>query len=390
MAGSLPEVRVGAKGAARVRSLHPWVFRDDLASEPSWANGDLVRVASEQGRHLGYAFYSASSKIALRLVSLHEEPPEESFWVARVEEALRHRGRVVQDTDAYRLLFGESDGVPGLVVDRYGPHLVIQSLTAGGERSLDPVLTALEQRTEVASVLARNDPSVRELEGLKREVVQLRGRTPERIEVREGPIRTLVDPWSGQKTGAFLDQRENRLAAAAYSRGRVLDVFSYQGSFALHAAAQATEVEAVDSSPGALSRGRENAERNGLRNVSFREANAFDDLRARQRRGEKFDTIFLDPPAFARSRTDLPAARRGYKEINLRAMRLLEREGVLVTSSCSYNLSEEEWLRVLASAAADARRSFRIVEKRTQARDHPIRLGFPESHYLKCLVLSLA
>ena len=259
MAGSLPEVRVGARGAARVRSLHPWVFRGDLASEPSASNGDLVRVVSEQGRLLGYAFYSALSKIALRLFSLQEDPPEESFWVARVEDALRHRDRVVQDTDACRLLFGESDGVPGLVVDRYGPHLVIQALTAGAERSLDPVLTLLQERTEVQSVLARNDPSVRELEGLKREVVQLRGRTPERIEVREGPVRYLVDPWNGQKTGAFLDQRENRQTAAGYSRGRVLDVFTYHGSFALHAAAGATEVEAVDCLPEALSRGRENA-----------------------------------------------------------------------------------------------------------------------------------
>ena len=387
-AGPLPEVRVGARGAARVRSSHPWVFRDDLARGAA-GNGDVVRVTTEHGQGLGYAFYSTSSKIALRMISRGEDPPDDGFWGGRVGNALAHRDLVVRGTDACRIVFGESDGIPGLVADRYGRHVVVQPLTAGAERVLEAVLAAVLERIEMESVLLRNDPAVRSLEGLPREVVQLRGRTPEAIEVHEGPIRYLVDPWRGQKTGAFLDQRENRSAAASYSRGRILDVFSYHGCFALHAAAKADQVIAVEASAEAVTRGRANAEANGLRNVSFVEANAFDDLRARGRRGEKFDTIFLDPPAFAKSRADIPAARRGYKEINLRAMQLLSPGGVLVTSSCSYNLGEEELLELLSSSASDAHLRFRLVEKRTQARDHPIRLGFPESHYLKCLVLRL-
>ena len=385
-----PEVRVSARGAARIRAQHPWVFRDDVAPPGGNAAGGLVRVRSESGAPLGWAFRSASSKIALRMVSREEEPPGAEFWDARVEEAIRHRDQVVHDTDACRLLFGESDGIPGLVADRYGVHVVVQALTAGAEGVLPTVIEAISARARTDSVLARNDPAVRSLEGLPREVVQLRGTTPALIEVREGPVRYLADPWRGQKTGAFLDQRENRLAAADYARGSVLDVFSYHGSFALHAARRALRVEAVDSSAEALARAKENAALNGLSNVTFREGNAFDDLRERHRRGESYDEVLLDPPAFAKSRADVAAAKRGYKEINLRAMQILAPRGVLVTSSCSYNLSEEEWLDVLSAAAADARRSFRIVERRTQSRDHPIRLGFPESRYLKCAVLSLA
>ncbi len=380
---------MSARGAARVRACHPWVFRDDVASGEA-ENGDVVRVLAHHGACLGHAFYSTASKIALRLISHEDTPPDEAFWAGRVADALAYRGRVVEDTDAYRLLYGESDGIPGLVADRYGAHLVVQPLTMGAERALGPALDALEERTELESVLARRDPAVRSLEGLSREVAQLRGRTPEIVEVREGRIRYLADLWKGQKTSAFLDQRENRSAAAFYARGRVLDMFSYHASFALHAAARADEVIAVESSAEAIAHGRENARRNGVTHLSFVEANAFDDLRARRGRGERFDTIFLDPPAFAKSRLDVPAARRGYKEINLRAMQLLSPGGILVTSSCSYNLSEEEFLALVASAAADARVGFRIVEKRTQARDHPIRLGFPESHYLKCLILQIA
>ncbi len=382
-------VRVGGRGEARVRALHPWVFRGDLREVPPLSNGALVRVRTESGRHLGWAFYSATSKIALRIASLADEPPDASFWNACVDAAVRHRQRVVSETDAFRVLFGESDGIPGLVVDRYGTHLVVQALTAGAEATLETALRALAERMEVDSVLARNDPAVRTLEGLPREVRQLRGNTPEQIEVFEGPIRYLVDPWRGQKTGAFLDQRENRLVAGAYSRGRVLDVFCYHGSFALHAASRADRVEAVDASAESLVRGRENAARAAVENVFFHEANAFDDLRERQREGQRFDTIFLDPPAFAKSRGDLPAALRGYKEINLRAIQLLAADGILVTSSCSYHLPEAAFMDLLAAAAVDARRAIRVIERRSQSRDHPLRLGFPESHYLKCLVLNV-
>ena len=383
------EIRVSDRGAARARTEHPWIFRDDVVRSDDPGNGELVRVLARSGAPLGWAAWSSVSKIALRLVTRQDAPPDDGFWIARVEDALRYRRQVVRDTDLWRVLFGESDGVPGLVADLYRTHLVVQALTAAAERILPCVLDALCDRLPIESGLARNDPSMRALEGLAREVVQLRGCTPQSIEIEEAGKRFRIDPWHGQKTGWFLDQRENRLAATAYAHGRVLDVFCYHGAFALQAAAGAQRVEAVDSSADAIARGRENARANGVGTVEFREANAFDDLRERKRRGETFDAIFLDPPAFAKSRAHLAAARRGYKDINLRAIQILAPDGVLVTSSCSYNLAEQDWFELIASAAADAHRSFRVVERRSQSRDHPIRLGFPESAYLKCAVLRL-
>jgi 23S rRNA (cytosine1962-C5)-methyltransferase len=390
VAAARETVRVSARGAARIRAQHPWVFRDDVSASREIENGAIVAVLTVHEAPLGHAFWSSRSKIALRMLSTAAEPPGEELWQQRVDEALRHRARVVEDATAYRVIYAESDGIPGLVVDRYDRHLVVQAQVAGAARLLPHVLDRLAAAFPVDSVLARNDSAARALEGLPREVVQLRGTTPEQIEVREGGIVYLADPFRGQKTGAFLDQRENRLRAARYARGRVLDAFSYHGSFALHAAAGAESVELVDSSAEALARAQVNATRNGFTNFTFREANVFDDLRERQRRKETFETIFLDPPAFAKSRADLAAARRGYKEVNLRALQLLAPGGILVTSSCSYNLGEGDWLELVADAAADARRAVRIVERLTQSRDHPIRLGFPESHYLKCLVLAAA
>jgi 23S rRNA (cytosine1962-C5)-methyltransferase len=285
------------------------------------------------------------------------------------------------------MVFGESDGIPGLVVDRYDRHLVVQCLTASAERILPLCLDHLATLQPVDSVLARNDVSVRRLEGLPREVRQVRGQTPHAILVREGHVRYEVDPWKGQKTGAFLDQRENHQRVALYLQGRVLDGFSYQGGFALHAAREADRVLAVDSSAAALDRGRAASALNGLTNVEFRQANLFEELRRLEREGERFEAVILDPPAFAKSRNDLKAAERAYKEINLRAMRLLGGESILVTSSCSYNLSGDRFQDILRAAAVDAGRTVRVIEKLTQSRDHPIRLGFPESHYLKCLVL---
>ncbi len=388
MTAPLPEVLLRPRGSRRFRGPHPWVFRDDVAEVRGARTGDLVRVLSDSRRPLGTAFFSERSKIAIRRVG--RDGGELPDWASRVERALEHRRRVVPaDVDAYRLLFSESDDVPGFVADVYGRHVVVQSLGAGADRVCDEIVGALSVRLAPESILARNDPAARALEGLPREVRQLRGKTPERIEVTEHGVRYLAEPWTGQKTGAFLDQRENRAAAAGWVRGRILDAFAYHGSFALHAAARADEVVVLDSSSDALARARDNAVRNAIRNLVYVEANAFDELRRRERAGERFDAVLLDPPAFAKSRKDVAAARRGYKEINLRAMRLLSDGGILVTSSCSYNLSESEFLEVLAEAAADARRDFRILEKRTQSRDHPIRLGFPESHYLKCLVMRM-
>lgn len=382
-----PEVRLRVRGARRFLSGHPWVFRDDVADVGSGAHGDIVEVLGPDARRLGWAFLSLRSKITLRRVRMGDRPPDAAFWEGRVAEALAWRRRVAAGCEAVRLVFGESDGIPGLVADLYGTHLVVQVLTAATERVLDPILDAIAARVAVESVLARNDPSVRALEGLPREIRQLRGTTPESIPIAEGEIRYAADPWKGQKTGAFLDQRENRVASAAWARGRALDVFSYHGSFALHAARRADQVLAIDSSAEALARGREQAARNGLDNLTFLAENAFDALRRLDRDNERFDFIALDPPAFAKSRRDLDAARRGYKEVNLRAMRLLAPGGVLVTSSCSYNLPEEEFAALLDAAAADSGGAFRIVERRTQAKDHPVLAGFPESRYLKCIVL---
>jgi 23S rRNA (cytosine1962-C5)-methyltransferase len=385
----LPRVRVLPKGAHRIRSGHPWVFRGDVVDIDAPRGGDTVAVAAEDGSPLGYAFYSAKSKICLRMVS-RAEPPGAELWERRVDDALARRDGLVPADGACRLVFGESDGLPGLVIDRYGEHLVAQALTEAAGRVLPLVLDRIAAVAPYASVLARNDPSVRTLEGLPREVVQLRGATPRHVVVREGERTFSVDPWTGQKTGAFLDQRENRLRAAGLARGRVLDAFCYQGWLAVHAATSASEVVAIDASADALARAAENVARNGVENVELLEANVFDDLRARERRGESFDLVWLDPPAFAKSRRDLVEARRGYKEINLRAMKLLSKDGVLVTSSCSYHLDENAFLDLLAEAAADVRRDFVLVEKRSQGGDHPIRLTFPESHYLKCVVLRLA
>jgi 23S rRNA (cytosine1962-C5)-methyltransferase len=383
----LPDVTVRLRAKRRIESRHPWVYADDVATSGAAVHGDLVRVRDNAGMVLGLAFWSSRSKIALRMVSLTDDLPDAAFWATRVDRALARRGGEIGRWPARRLIFGEGDDVPGLVADLYGAHLVIQVLTAGTERIVDHVIAALKDRVTLESVLARNDSSVRALEGLPREVRQIFGTTPDAIVVAEDGVRYTVDPWHGQKTGAFLDQRENRVASRAYGRGRVLDAFSYHASFALHAALHATEVVVVDSSAEALARGRANAELNQATNMAFVEANAFEDLRERERRGERFDLVMLDPPAFAKSRGDVAAARRGYKEINLRAFRLLTEGGVLLTSSCSYNLDEPSFEGLLREAAADAVRDVLVVERRGQAADHPVRLAFPEGRYLKCFVL---
>lgn len=374
------------RGARRVRSGHPWIFASDVLRVDA-AHGDLVRVVGPSGNPLGFAFHSTRSQIALRMLHRGEDWPGDGIWAARVEAALARRAGLVEPEGAFRAVFAESDGLPGLVVDVYGTHAVIQAQTLATERVLPEVLDALQDRLEIASVLARNDAASRTLEGLPREVSVLRGNPPPVVAVREGEVEYLADLWRGQKTGAFLDQRANRMRAGELSRGSVLDVFSYHGSFALHAAVRAERVVAIDSSADALARAKENAARNGFTRFEVREANAFDDLRGRAAAGERWDVVVLDPPAFAKGRGDAEAARRGYKEINLRAMRLVAPAGTLVSCSCSYHMSEPDFYAMLADAAADAARTFRVVERRGASIDHPERIGFPESRYLKCAVL---
>ena len=383
----IPDVTVRHRHHRRIGALHPWIFKDDVLASNAAGHGDLVRVRDVTGEFVGIAFWSAHSKIALRIVTRTDLDPGAEFWASRVADAISRRGPEIARWNARRLLFGEGDGVPGLVADLYGTHLVLQALTAGAERVVPDVVAALRNHVPIDSVLARNDPSVRALEGLTREVRQVSGHTPEEIAIDEDGVRMAVDPWRGQKTGAFLDQRENRIRCRAYARGRVLDAFAYHGSFALHAARSASEVVVVDASAEAIDRARANAERNEATNLTFVAANAFEDLRARERRGERFDLVLLDPPAFAKSRGDVPAARRGYKELNLRALRLLAPGGVLMTSSCSYNLDEPAFEGLVREAAADAGADVIVLARRGQAADHPVRLSFPEGRYLKCHVV---
>jgi 23S rRNA (cytosine1962-C5)-methyltransferase len=343
-------------------------------------------VTSSRGRALGFAFYSSRSEIELRVFSRSEELAAD-FLRERLAAAIAWRTEIAPGTEALRLVHGEGDGLPSLIVDRYGPYLVIQTLSQATEALKPAIVETLVELLKPQGILERNDPRVRELEGLDRHVGLLHGQVPESVDVREGSASFDVDLWKGQKTGLFLDQRENHLCAAGYAHGRVLDAFTYNGGFALQLAKNATSVLAVDSSSEAVARTQRNAAKNGLSNVEAREANVFDLLRDLHAAGERFDTIVLDPPAFAKSRSAIDKAARGYKEINLRALRLLQPGGVLVTCSCSYHIHEADFESILEDAAADVGATVTIVEKRRQARDHPVVLGVPETYYLKCFVL---
>jgi 23S rRNA (cytosine1962-C5)-methyltransferase len=381
-----PRAVLKDRGAARARSGHPWIYRSDIA-EAGGKMGDVVPVFDRRGNFLGWGFYNPRSEITLRVAERRDEPVDEPWFRARIERALAYRDSLEIDGDACRLLHAEADGVPGLVVDRYGEYLVLQVGSAAVEKRLDWIVDALVESLSPRGILLRGDAAARKREGLDTAVRVLYGEVPECAVVREGPVRYRARLWSGQKTGGFLDQRENRLATGRYARGRVLDVFSYAGGFALHAARRAETVEAVDASGPALEAARTNAELNDLENITFTRSNAFDLLRERSDAGEGYDTVILDPPAFARTKRDLPKARRAYKEINLRAMKLLNPGGTLVSCSCSYHFSRELMEDTLRSAAADAGKTLRVREWRGQAQDHPEILTIPETRYLKCAVL---
>ena len=379
-------VTVSKKGEARVRRGHPWIFRSDITHTHDAIPGGVVRVLGSHARPLGFAFFSSRSEITLRMIQRGESLPD-SFLHDRLVAAVKWRETVAHGAEACRLVHGEGDGLPSLVVDRYGDHLVVQTLSQATDRLKPEIIAALQDLLGPAGILERNDPRVRVLEGLDRKVGVLAGTVPDTVEVLENGIRFEADLRKGQKTGLFLDQRENHAAARAYARGRVLDGFTYNGGFALHAAAQATEVLAVDVSAEAVERTRRNAARNGAGNVTVLEGNVFDLLHDLHKAGERFDTVILDPPAFAKSRDAVEKAWRGYKEINLRALQILEPGGCLVTCSCSYHVDEAAFEAIVWSAALDAGATVTVVEKRRQARDHPIVLGVPETYYLKCLVL---
>jgi 23S rRNA (cytosine1962-C5)-methyltransferase len=376
---------VSAKGAARWQAGHPWIYRTDVYDEPGDTPG-VVTVTDRRGRHLGQALYSPTSQIRLRLLTTGRETIDATWWADRIAAAARRRAGI--PATAYRVVHGEADGLPSLVVDRYGPYVVAQLLSAALEQVRADVLDGIVAALAPEGILLRNDTTVRRHEGLPLEVTPARGTVPDTVAVEEAGLRYLAAPHTGQKTGAFLDQRENRVLVGTHTgAGRALDLFTYHGSFALHLARRAGEVVAVDSSADALARGRENAALNQLTNITWREANAFDLLRELERREEVFDTIVLDPPAFAKAKQSVTRALAGYKEINLRAMRLVAPGGVLFTCSCSYHVSRAVFLDMLGDAARDAGRRLQLLAVTGAGLDHPELVNVPETGYLKGALL---
>ncbi|HLG17501.1 MAG TPA: class I SAM-dependent rRNA methyltransferase [Blastocatellia bacterium] len=382
-------VTINKRGVERLRARHCWVYRGDLLDANGAEGGQLVGVAAARGPVLARALYSSRSKIALRIVSFEDRVIDRAFWVGRLNDAARLRDLIVRDTTCFRLVYGESDLLPSLIVDRYNDCFSIQTLSQGMETLKQLWVDLLVELYKPRAIVERNEARVREMEGLPRRAGMLYGRDPGELVMEEGGVRMAVNLLEGQKTGAFLDQRENRIAAEFYARGRALDCFTFVGGFALHMARRADHVVGVDISSASIAQARRNAALNAVTNVEFVEANVFDLLRELEDRGERFDLINLDPPAFAKNRAAVEPATRGYKEINLRAIKLLAPGGTLITSTCSYHIGEHAFLNVLADAAADAGRSVRILEKRSQARDHPVLVSMPETHYLKCAILSV-
>ena len=382
----MASVTISARGEQRVRSGHPWVYRTDVVDVQADA-GEIVRVIGPRSRTIGFALFSDQSQIPIRMLTRGDGEPTPLLFRTRLEHAIAFRRSLALDATAYRLVHGEADLLPSLIVDRYDAWLVVQALSQGMDRLLPDICTMLVELTGATGILARNDPKVRALEGLEQKVEVLHGEVPESVFVREGPVEYKADLRRGQKTGLFLDQRENREAAARYAHGRLLDCFSYHGGFALRLARQCPQTEAVDVSADAVARIRVNAERNGVPHIAAREANVFDELRRLERAGERYDTIVLDPPAFAKNKASVPNALAGYKEINLRAMRLLSPGGYLVTCSCSYNVNEDMFEDMIHEASVDSHVPLTVVEKRMQGRDHPVLVGVPETYYLKCFIL---
>ena len=382
-----PAATVSARGARRWDSGHPWIFRSDVVSPPDSSAG-IVEVGDQRGKPLGLALWSPRSEISLRLLDRDVRATiDRSWWKARIAAANARRAILGGRTNAWRVVHGEGDGLPSLVVDRYGEHIVTQLSSAGIEACRAEIVAALIDLFKPSGILARNDAGSREREGLPRETVLLYGDVPQEIEIDEYGVRYLAAPWTGQKTGAFLDQRDNRHLIGQLARGSALDCFSYHGSFALHLARNADTVTALDASAPALERAAENARRNELTNVDFVVADAFEFLRDREHDGTRYDTIVLDPPAFAKNKPSLPRAIRGYKDINLRAMRLLKPGGLLFTASCSFHLTKPLFLDMLRAAAADSGRRMILREFTGQPIDHPELLTVPETGYLKGALL---
>ena len=383
------QAQVTTAAVRRLRRGHLWVYSGEMQSEPS-ASGPapaIVQVIDPAGNFLGYAFYSRQSQIRLRLFSRGQEAPIEELLRTRIMRSIERRRSLIREGSACRLVFGEGDLLPGIIVDRYGEYLVLQTLSSGADALKPWIVEILDKELRPAGILERNDVKARRLEGLEEIQGVLSGTVPDEIEIIESETRYLIDLRRGQKTGFFLDQSQNRIAAGKYVSGQALDCFTNTGAFALQFARRCESVLAVDISPDSLHQARRNRELNGIRNVDFQLGNVFDFLRELEDAGRAFDAVCLDPPAFAKNRKSLAGARTGYKEINLRALKLLRPEGVLITSSCSYHMSESDFFDVICDAACDSHRHIQVIEKRGQSSDHPVLAGMPETHYLKCFFL---
>jgi 23S rRNA (cytosine1962-C5)-methyltransferase len=380
------QAKISSRGAKRIRQGHLWVYRSDVTDIAGAQAGDIISVVDPTGNFVGQAFYSDRSEITLRFLSTDSSPIDREWWRGRLRACADRRQMLASDTNSYRLVYSEGDLLPSLIIDKYDDVLVMQNLSQGTERLKGMLTELLIDEFRPRAVIERNDARVRQLEGLELQAGVVYGAAPEEIEVRQQQVRFFISPLGGQKTGAFLDQRENYRAAKRVGHGRALDCFTFNGGFALHLAGSCDEVTAIDISEDAITGARRNAEANQISNLHFQTANVFDALREFESANEQFDTIVLDPPAFAKNRASLKAAARGYKEINLRALKLLSKGGVLITCTCSYHLSESMFLDILTDAALDSRRRLQIVEVRRQSSDHPVLLGVPETHYLKCVI----
>jgi len=411
----MSQLKISTRGAKRIRNGHLWVYRSDLREPHEAEGGAIVRVVDDASNFVGQAFYSDASEIALRFLTTSDEIIDREWWRRSLQRCAQHRGRIARETNAYRLVYSEGDLLSSLIVDVYDNVMVMQNLSQGSELVKSDLVELLSEEFSPRAIVERNDARVRGLEGLELRTGVLYQRVTEpgavatesyqssraydpgatapgsvtaldQIEINQHGVRFLVSPLGGQKTGAFLDQRENYLAARGVAHGRALDCFTFNGGFALHIASSCESVVAIDISDDAVAAAQRNAELNEVGNIEFRTVNVFDALREMESRGERFDTIVLDPPAFAKNRATIKSAVRGYKEINLRALKLLNPGGVLVTCTCSYHIDEELFLEIIEDAALDARRRLQIIEKRGQSTDHPVLLGVPETHYLKCVI----
>lgn len=381
-------VKVNKRGATRIRHGHLWIYRSDVVDIAA-EGGEIVSVVDESGNFIGQAFYSDASQIALRFLTLTKETIDRDWWRQRIRHCDERR-KVGTDTNAYRVIYSEGDLLPSLIVDRYADVLVLQTLSQGSDAVKQLIADLLVEVFTPKAIIERNDAKVRQLEGLPLVAQTVYGEAPEHFEILQHGLKFIVAPSGGQKTGSFLDQRENRLAAREAARttkrGKSLDCFTFNGAFALHLADVSSQVIGIDISGEAVVAARRNAEINDIRNVEFQEANVFDALRDMESSGERFDTIVLDPPAFAKNRASLKSALRGYKEINLRALKLLNPGGVLISCTCSYHVSEELFVEIIEAATVDAKRRVQMIEKRMQSSDHPVLVGMPETYYLKCVI----